>query len=221
MTASVTTGDYPFGECPIEVKRVPLSIDYVDTIRPHTGSLQPQSDLAPSLDCGTASMAYPLLSRPIASATHAASSPPTSMSTILFRLVVPRTRVTERRGSRNATATARNAASVAFPPSAGSATRTTSAPSNSPPTEVLDEPGRTWIPTRTSSFSCTSSPSGALMRGELHTDPVSSLRCPRAHKSGQVGPRILGLLFESLAEHPLLAEWITESTPTLAVELVG
>jgi hypothetical protein len=57
-------------------------------------------------------------------------------------------RVTDRLGTAIALATARSAASVARPASAGSTTRTTSAPSYSPPTAVCDALGRTRISTR-------------------------------------------------------------------------
>jgi hypothetical protein len=81
-------------------------------------------------------------------ATRSTSGVATSTSINLRRLVAPRTSETDRRGNASALATALSAESVARPPSAGSTTRTTNAPSYSPPTTVADALGRTWIATR-------------------------------------------------------------------------
>lgn len=70
---------------------------------------------------------------------------PASMSTILVRLEAPETRRTELRRTPNEPATAASAASVALPSTARALTRTTRAPSCSPPTPGGAEPGLTRI----------------------------------------------------------------------------
>src|SRR6516164_2853889 len=77
----------------------------------------------------------------------AGSAPATS--TILRRLAAPATSVTAWRRTPNAAATAASAAAVARPSTARSLTRTTSAPSYSPPTPGLADPGRTQTAMRT------------------------------------------------------------------------
>ena len=81
-------------------------------------------------------------------ATESASCVATRISISFRRVVAPRTRLTDPTGTASAFATAARAASVARPASAGWGTRTTSAPSWSPPTAVFDALGRTWIATR-------------------------------------------------------------------------
>src|SRR5262249_43681878 len=73
-----------------------------------------------------------------------------SMSITLSRLATPVTSVTSRRFTSNAPATARSAASVAFPSTARPVTATTRAPPYRPPTEVRADPGFTRIANRTS-----------------------------------------------------------------------
>ena len=71
-----------------------------------------------------------------------------SMSTILVRLEAPETRRTALRRTPNDPATAASAASVALPSTARALTRTTRAPSCSPPTPGRAEPGFTRIAIR-------------------------------------------------------------------------
>jgi hypothetical protein len=70
---------------------------------------------------------------------------PESMSTTLVRLRAPETRRTALRRTPNESATAVSAASVALPSTARALTRTTRAPSCSPPTPGRAEPGFTRI----------------------------------------------------------------------------
>lgn len=46
MTVSVSTGGYSFGDCPVDMRCVPLSIDYLDNRRPETG--MPPCDHSPA-----------------------------------------------------------------------------------------------------------------------------------------------------------------------------
>jgi hypothetical protein len=71
-----------------------------------------------------------------------------SISTILVRLEAPETRRTALRRTPNDPATAASAASVALPSTARALTRTTRAPSCSPPTPGRAEPGFTRIAIR-------------------------------------------------------------------------
>ncbi len=71
-----------------------------------------------------------------------------SMSMILVRLEAPETRRTALRRTPNEAATAASAASVAWPSTARALTRTTKAPSCSPPTPGRAEPGFTRIAIR-------------------------------------------------------------------------
>jgi hypothetical protein len=68
-----------------------------------------------------------------------------SMSTILVRLDAPETRRTALRRTPNEAATVASAASVALPSTARALTRTTRAPSYSPPAPGRAEPGLTRI----------------------------------------------------------------------------
>lgn len=68
---------------------------------------------------------------------------------IFVRLAAPVTSVTSRRRTPKAAATAVSVAAVAFPSTARALTRTTSAPSCSPPTPGRADPGRTRIIIRT------------------------------------------------------------------------
>jgi hypothetical protein len=109
-------------------------------LRPTTNALFCRWESAP--DCGLA-RSYRASSR----SSVRGSAPATS--SIFTRLRVPATSVTERRPTPNAAATEASAAAVAFPSAAGSLTRTTKAPSCSPPTPGRADPGRTRTATRT------------------------------------------------------------------------
>ena len=73
----------------------------------------------------------------------------TFTSTTLVRLVAPVTRLTSRRRTPSASASAASADSVARPSTARAVTATTRAPSRSPPTRDREEPGLTRMVTRT------------------------------------------------------------------------
>jgi hypothetical protein len=96
----------------------------------------PQSPVCGDLDLADEQLAQPL-------GQHFLAGSAASMSMGFLRLAGPRTKVTDRWGTPNVSAITASAERVAFPPSAGEVTRTTSAPSCVPPTTVREAFGRT------------------------------------------------------------------------------
>lgn len=118
----------------------------------------------------------------------AGSAPATS--TIFFRLAAPATSVTARRRTPNASAIAASAAAVACPSTARVVTRTTRAPSRSPPTQGRADPGRTQTVTLTCPVCAHSGGQSAaeFFRGAAEFFRVLPRRCARTHPDRPASP---------------------------------